>query len=204
MLNIIEQKLLNHPYKRSTTMSKKDKHKKGEFVGENPSNIDITSEFGIHKTENSGETKPSSMQEFLDSHSNKSTRRMYRRGIELFCQWHSKDVETILKERKDDLTPRPNESFVETKQRASRYEKLLEKFHGWLLKQGYKINTARTLCLACMHGILSVLVLFLAISQVFLAYQWRKKKNDIVALGKRRLTHRKIGLTTLILGYISS
>jgi len=33
MLNIIEQKLLNHPYKRSTTMSKKDKHKKGEFCG---------------------------------------------------------------------------------------------------------------------------------------------------------------------------
>lgn len=76
---------------------------------------------------------------------------MYRRGIELFCQWYGKDVETILEERKDDLTPRPNESFVEAKQRASRYEKLLEKFHGWLLKQGYKINTARTLCLGIMQ-----------------------------------------------------
>jgi len=72
---------------------------------------------------------------------------MYRGGLELFCEWHGKDVDTILEERKDDLTPRPNESFVDAKQRASRYEKLLEKFHGWLLKQGYKINTARTVCL---------------------------------------------------------
>lgn len=53
------------------------------------------------------------------------------------------------------------------------------------------------------HGILSVLVLILAISQAFLAYRWRKKKNDIVALGKRRPTHRKLGLTLIILWYIS-
>jgi len=91
------------------------------------------------------------MQEFLDSFGKKSTTRMYRRGIELFCEWYGKDVETILKERKDDLTPRPSESFVDAKQRASRYEKLLEKFHGWLLKQGYKINSARTICLGIMQ-----------------------------------------------------
>jgi site-specific recombinase XerD len=91
------------------------------------------------------------MTEFLDSYSNKSTRRMYRRGLELFCKWYGKDVDTILKERKDDLTPRPDESFVDTKQRASRYEKLLEKFHGWLLEQSYKINTARTMCLGIMQ-----------------------------------------------------
>lgn len=53
------------------------------------------------------------------------------------------------------------------------------------------------------HGILSVLVLVLAISQAFLAYQWRRKKNDIIALGKRRSTHRKLGLSTLVLWYIS-
>ena len=76
---------------------------------------------------------------------------MYKRGIDLFCEWHGKDVETILEERKDDLTPRPNESLVDAKQRASRYEKLLEKFHAWLLKQGYKINSARTLCLGLMQ-----------------------------------------------------
>lgn len=53
------------------------------------------------------------------------------------------------------------------------------------------------------HGVLSVLVLILAISQAFLAYRWRIKKNDIVALGKRRPAHRKLGLITLILWYLS-
>jgi len=76
---------------------------------------------------------------------------MYKRGIELFCEWYAKDVETILQERKDDLTPRANEPLVDAKQRASRYEKLLEKFHAWLLEDGYKINSARTLCLGLMQ-----------------------------------------------------
>jgi len=125
--------------------------KKGEVAGDNPNNVDITSEFEIHKTENKAKTEPSSMAEFLDSFSKKSTMRMYRRGIDLFCEWYSKDAETILKERKDDLTPKANESLVDAKQRASRYEKLLEKFHGWLLKRGYKINSARTLCLGIMQ-----------------------------------------------------
>jgi site-specific recombinase XerD len=49
------------------------------------------------------------------------------------------------------LTPRANETLVDAKQKASRYEKLLERFHGWLLKQGYKINSARTLCLGLMQ-----------------------------------------------------
>jgi len=53
------------------------------------------------------------------------------------------------------------------------------------------------------HGVLSVLVLVLAVSQAFLAYRWRKKKNDIVALGKRRPIHRRLGLITLILWYFS-
>jgi len=53
------------------------------------------------------------------------------------------------------------------------------------------------------HGVLSVVVLVLAVSQAFLAYRWRKKKNDIVALGKRRPIHRRLGLITLILWYFS-
>jgi len=91
------------------------------------------------------------MAEFLDSFSKKSTMRMYKRGIDLFVEWYGKDVETILQERKDDLTLKPNETLVDTKQRASKYEKLLEKFHAWLLTQGYKINSARTLCLGIMQ-----------------------------------------------------
>lgn len=86
--------------------------KTGEFAGDNPTNIDITSEFEIHKTESKDTPKPSSIQEFLDSYNKKSTRRMYRRGIVLFYEWSGKNVDTILEERKDDLTPRPNESFL--------------------------------------------------------------------------------------------
>ena len=76
---------------------------------------------------------------------------MYKRGLDLFCEFYGKDVDTILLERKDDLTPRPNENFVDSRQRSSRYEKILEKYHAWLLKQDYKINTARTLCLGLMQ-----------------------------------------------------
>lgn len=53
------------------------------------------------------------------------------------------------------------------------------------------------------HGILSVLALVFAVSQAFLAYKWRQKKGDIVALGKRRTTHRNLGLITLTLWYFS-
>lgn len=54
-----------------------------------------------------------------------------------------------------------------------------------------------------IHGVLSVLVLFSAISQAFLAYKWRIKKNDIIMLGRKRSTHRKLGLLTLVSWYIS-
>jgi hypothetical protein len=47
-------------------------------AGDNLNNIDITLKSEIRKTENNNETKPSSMTEFLDSFSKKSTRRMYR------------------------------------------------------------------------------------------------------------------------------
>jgi integrase len=91
------------------------------------------------------------MEAFLDSYSRKSTMRMYRRGLQLFSEWCQKDVETILRERKDDLTPRPNESLVDAKQRANRFERRLEDFHKWTLERGYKLNSARTLCLGLMQ-----------------------------------------------------
>ena len=93
------------------------------------------------------------MEKFLDSLS-KGTMKSYRRGLELLIEFYGKDVETILAERKDDLTSRPNENLVDAKNRASRYENLLEEFHAWMLKpihainkkenQAYGINTART------------------------------------------------------------
>jgi len=100
------------------------------------------------------------MEKFLDSLS-KSTKKSYRRGLELFIEFYGKDVETILTERKDDLTPRPNENLVDAKDRASRYENLLEEFHSWLMKpihtinkkpnQAYGINTARTSTLGLLQ-----------------------------------------------------
>jgi hypothetical protein len=118
---------------------------------EKPNNVDITSISKIHKREESREHKPTSMEAFLDSYSRKSTMRMYRRGLQLLSEWYQKDVETILRERKDDLTPRPDESLVDAKQRADRFERKLEDFHKWTLERGYKLNSARTLCLGLMQ-----------------------------------------------------
>lgn len=100
------------------------------------------------------------MEKFLGSLS-KGTMKSYRRGLELFLEFYGKDVDMILAERKDDLTPRPNENLVDAKNRASRYENLLEEFHAWLLKpihivnkkpnQPYKINTCRTSTLGLLQ-----------------------------------------------------
>jgi site-specific recombinase XerD len=100
------------------------------------------------------------MEKFLDSLS-KGTKKSYRRGLELFIEFYGKDVDTILAERKDDLTPRPNENLVDAKNRASRYENLLEEFHKWLMQpihainkkenQAYGINTARTSTLGLLQ-----------------------------------------------------
>jgi site-specific recombinase XerD len=100
------------------------------------------------------------MEKFLDSLS-KGTMKSYRRGLELFIEFYGKDTDTILAERKDDLTPRQNENLVDAKNRASRYENLLEEFHAWLMKpihvinkksnQAYGINTARTSTLGLLQ-----------------------------------------------------
>jgi integrase len=134
--------------------------KKGDFAGEKPNNIDIHSELESRKIENREKTTAKPMEKFLGSLS-KSTMKSYRRGLELFIEFYGKDVETILAERKDDLTPRPNENLVDGKNRASRYENLLEEFHAWMLKpihmvnkksnQAYEINTARTSTLGLLQ-----------------------------------------------------
>jgi site-specific recombinase XerD len=100
------------------------------------------------------------MEKFLGSLS-KGTVKSYRRGLELFIDFYGKDVDTILAERKDDLTPRPNENLVDAKNRASRYENLLEEFHAWMGKpihtinkkpnQAYGINTRRTSTLGLLQ-----------------------------------------------------
>lgn len=122
-----------------------------EISPDKPNNIDITSVSEIHKRETRREPKTSIMEDFLSSYEKKGTMRMYKRGIELYAQWCGKDLDAILAERKNDLTPRSKESFVEAKQRANRAEKALESFHKWLLEKGYKLNSARTLCLGILQ-----------------------------------------------------
>ncbi|MCW3994092.1 MAG: hypothetical protein NWE85_05985, partial [Candidatus Bathyarchaeota archaeon] len=70
-----------------------------------------------------------SVQEFLDSVSNKSTKKGYRYGLKKFIDWFGKSGEEILSHRKEDLTQRPQENLIDYKNRAIRFEKEIEKFH---------------------------------------------------------------------------
>ena len=86
-----------------------------------------------------------SVKEFLDSIVNPNTRKGYRVGIKKFCEWFERSPREILEARKDDLTQRPGEDLIEYRNRAARFEKEIEKFHGYLLKHGYTTNTSRAL-----------------------------------------------------------
>jgi len=88
-----------------------------------------------------------SVKEFLDSISNSNTKKCYRLGIKRFCEWFGKTPLEVLNIRKVDLTQRPEENLIDYRNRAKRFEKELEKFHGYLLDQGFGINTARYLCI---------------------------------------------------------
>lgn len=115
-------------------------------------NIGITSKRAkniaeIHKPQYVENPKQSSMEAFLNSYPKKNTRRLYKRGIDKFADWYGKSIDEILAERKDDLTPKRNESLIDAKQRANHYEKLLEEFYNWLETEGYnKANTRYAFC----------------------------------------------------------
>ena len=85
-----------------------------------------------------------SVESYLESVTNPHTRKEYRYGIKAFAEWFGKSPEEILKMRQEDLTQKPNENLVEYKNRAARFEREIETFHGSVLKQGKAINTART------------------------------------------------------------
>jgi len=84
-----------------------------------------------------------SVKAFLDSIINPNTRKGYLVGIKKFCEWFGKSPREILEARKDDLTQRPKEGLIEYRNRAARFEREIEKFHGYLINQGYTTNTAR-------------------------------------------------------------
>ena len=83
-----------------------------------------------------------SVQSYLDSVSNPNTKKCYRHGLNKFCEWYGKTAEEILELRKEDLTQHPGENLIDYRNRASRFEKEIEKFHAYL-SASKCINTAR-------------------------------------------------------------
>ena len=122
-----------------------------------------------------------SVQEFLDSLSSKGTKKIYKMGLKKFFEWSGKTADEILKERKDDLTQRPNEDLVTYRNRASNYSKIIEHFHANLLSEGYKINTAKSLT----NGI----------RQLFRYYQMDIKVRNGSSLNRTVQTQRNFPLT---------
>ena len=88
-----------------------------------------------------------SVQEFLDSVGNPSTKKGYKFGLKEFVEWYGKPAEEILRIRQDDLTQKTGENIIEFKNRAARFEKEIEKFHSHLIETGYSINSARNMTL---------------------------------------------------------
>lgn len=56
---------------------------------------------------------------------------------------------------------------------------------------------------AVIHGLVSTAVLLLTGSQVLLALKWRRRVEGRVTLRDERKIHRIMGITTLLLWYIS-
>jgi len=122
-----------------------------------------------------------SVQEFLDSLPSKGTKKIYKMGLKKFFTWSNKTPDEVLKERKDDLTQRPNEDLVTYRNRASNYSKTIENFHAHLLNEGYKINTAKSLT----NGI----------RQLFRYYQMDIKVRNGSSLNRTVQTQRNFPLT---------
>lgn len=122
-----------------------------------------------------------SVQEFLDSLPSKGTKKIYKMGLKKFFKWSNKTPDQVLKERKDDLTQRPNEDLVTYRNRASKYSKIIENFHAYLLNEGYKVNTAKSLT----NGI----------RQLFRYYQMDIKVRNGSSLNRTVQTQRNFPLT---------
>ena len=88
-----------------------------------------------------------SVQDFLDSLGNPRTRKNYSFGLRKFVEWYGKSADEILDLRKEDLTQKVGENLIDYRNRAVRFQKEIEKFHGQLLDQGYSLNSARNLTL---------------------------------------------------------
>lgn len=89
----------------------------------------------------------SAKQRFLDYYKearSKGTYKSYKRGLALFEEYYGKSCDIALKQRREDVASDDYE-------RNQRFVREIEKFHKWLLKEGYSINTARTMSLGIMQ-----------------------------------------------------
>src|SRR5665647_1185715 len=121
-----------------------------------------------------------SSQVFLESISNPKTKKCYRHGLKKFCEWYGKTAEQILELRKEDLTQLRGENLIDFRNRASRFEKEIEKFHSYLLTRG-SINTAR--------------VQTLGIRQLFRYYEMPIRFRNGSKIGKTVKTTKNFPLT---------
>jgi hypothetical protein len=60
----------------------------------------------------------------------RGAKKIYKMCLKKFLEWYGKSAEEVLKERKDDLTQRPNKDLVTYRNRASNYSKIIERFHA--------------------------------------------------------------------------
>ena len=116
----------------------------------------------VYETMRRANGKLSATEQFLTSLSNAHTKASYKRGLELFQKFVGRPIEEIIEQRKEDLTPKPNESIVDAKLRAERFEgQLLEPFFFDLLKEkfdrkAFKASSAAKNC----DGILRLLAYY--------------------------------------------
>ena len=78
-------------------------------------------------------------QDFLDyivDTKSKNTYKGYKLGLKKFCEWFGKSADEILEMRKKDV-------ISDDPMQKRRFSREIEKFHAFLLKQGYRINSAR-------------------------------------------------------------
>jgi integrase len=121
------------------------KNKNGEFAGAVLTNSRSFGKIDIPHLVKEVWLMKLSAQEFLDTVQNPNTKKEYRYGIKKFCEYYGKSAEEVLDQRKDDLTQKAGENLIEYKNRASRFAKEIEKFHSYLIAQGYSTNSSRNL-----------------------------------------------------------
>lgn len=101
-----------------------------------------------HKNkEDNKESEMSKKQEFLKYYreaKSKATYKSYKRGLALFEEFYGKSTDEAFEERRQDVA---SGDF----QRNKRFSREIEKFHKWMLKEGYSINSARTNTLGIMQ-----------------------------------------------------